>query len=88
MVKASLIRRLERLERARMGKRPDPAEIARFRDNLDCPLPPEDCDWYEDADGSAWCRLCNSGYLASARDRLRRLYERYEAQRAGGSTNS
>jgi hypothetical protein len=64
-------------------------EIARFRDNLDCHL--DDCDWYEDKDGAAWCHLCNSGYLRSARERLKRYYERYaqrDAQRDGGSINS
>jgi hypothetical protein len=65
----------------------DADEIARFRDNLDCPMPSEECYWYEDKDGAAWCELCNSGYLRSARERLRRLYERI-AQRDSGSINS
>lgn len=61
----------------------DEAEIARFRDNLDCPMPLEDCDWHEDKDGAAWCHCCNSGYLPSARELLRRLYER-TGQKSGG----
>jgi hypothetical protein len=56
----------------------DDAEIARFRDNLDCHLP--DCDWHEDRSGAAWCEVCGSGYLPSARAFLAKLYAR-RAQR-------
>lgn len=43
----------------------DPEEIGRFKANLDCRS--EDCDWHEDKNGTAWCEVCGSGYLASAR---------------------
>jgi len=55
-------------------------EIARFRDNLDCHL--KDCDWHEDKDGAAWCEVCGSGFLPSARGFLKRLYERTGPPRA------
>ena len=46
------------------------AEIARFKISLDCSSPL--CDWYEDKDGVAWCEVCGSGFLPSARVFLRR----------------
>jgi hypothetical protein len=66
----------------------DPEEVARFRDNLDCRS--ADCDWYEDRNGVAWCEVCGSGYLPSARDFLRRYYARMAqgGKPAGGSINS
>lgn len=54
----------------------DEEEIARFRDNIPCPLLREICVWDEDEAGSARCAVCGSGYMASSRERLRRLYER------------
>lgn len=45
------------------------AEIARLKANLDCRS--ADCDWHEDKNGTAWCEVCGSGYLSSARDLLR-----------------
>lgn len=49
-------------------------EIARLKANLDCRS--ADCDWHEDKNGTAWCEVCGSGYLSSARAFLRRYYER------------
>ena len=65
----------------------DGAEIARFRANLDCHS--DDCDWHEDEHGAAWCEVCGSGYLPSARRFLAKREQRASAQpaepRAGAS---
>lgn len=57
----------------------DDAEISRFKRNLDCVG--RDCDWHEDRDGVAWCEVCGSGYLPSARSFLQRYYEKVDANR-------
>ena len=52
----------------------DEEEIERFRDNIPCPLPRDDCRWREEMDGSAWCSHCGSGYMIENRKRLARVY--------------
>ena len=49
-------------------------EILRFRDDLNCPMPREECEWVERANGSVWCVVCGSGYTAANREILRWMY--------------